>query len=102
MVLTKRSAASGDENELLVSSFLCQTKSLVKSPGYSVRFKMAAVLTEPRLQKESTNEMPEDDDDEVEDLQEANEVSSSKKKRKKKKKKKGQFSLMVKRLEELT
>ena len=63
---------------------------------------MAAVLTEPRLQKESTNKMPEDDDDEVEDLQEANEVSSSKKKRKKKKKKKGQFSLMVKRLEELT
>lgn len=61
------------------------------------RFKMAAVLTEePRLEKESTNEMPEDGDDEVEDLQEANEVSSSKKKKKKKKKKKGQFSLIVK------
>ena len=56
---------------------------------------MAAVLTEPRLEKESTNEMPEDGDDEVEDLQEANEVSSSKKKKKKKKKKKGQFSLIV-------
>lgn len=54
---------------------------------------MAAVLTEePRLEKESRNEMPEDGDDEVEDLQEANEVSSSKKKKKKKKKKKGQFT----------
>ena len=64
---------------------------------------MAAVLTEePRLEKESTNEMPEDGDDEVEDLVDANEVSSSKKKKKKKKKKKGQFSLVVKHLEELT
>ena len=66
-------------------------------PGYSVRFsfgfKMTAVLTEePRLEKESANEMPEDGDDEVEDLQELNEVSSSKKKKRKKKKKKGQFS----------
>lgn len=63
---------------------------------------MSAVLTEePRLEKESINEMPEDGDDEVEDLQEASEVSS-KKKKKKKKKKKGQFNLIVKRLEELT
>ena len=55
---------------------------------------MAAVLTEePRLEKESINEMPEDGDDEVEDLQDANEVSSSKKKKKKKKKKKGQFNI---------
>ena len=58
---------------------------------FSFRFKMAAVLTEePRLEKESISEMPEDGDDEVEDLQDANEVSSSKKKKKKKKKKKGQ------------
>ena len=63
---------------------------------------MAAVLTEePRLEKESINEMPEDGDDEVEDLQEASEVSS-KKKKKKKKKKKGQFNLILKRLEQLT
>ena len=69
---------------------------------FSFRFKMAAVLTEePRLEKESISEMPEDGDDEVEDLQDANEVSSSKKKKKKKKKKKGQFNLNVKRLEEL-
>ena len=57
---------------------------------------MTAVLTEePRLEKESINEIPEDGDDEVEDLQDANEVSSSKKKKKKKKKKKGQFNLKV-------
>ena len=54
---------------------------------------MAAVLSEePRLEKESTNDMPEDGDDEVEDLQEASENVSSKKKKKKKKKKKGKLS----------
>ena len=63
---------------------------------------MTAVLTEePRLEKESINEIPENGDDEVEDLQEASEVSSKKKKRKKKKKK-GEFNLIVKRLGELT
>ena len=54
---------------------------------------MAAVLSEePRLEKETTNEMPEEGDDEVEDMQEISEDTSSKKKKKKKKKKKGQFS----------
>lgn len=54
---------------------------------------MAAVLSEePRLEKETNNEMPEEGDDEVEDLQEVSEDTSSKKKKKKKKKKKGQFS----------
>ena len=63
---------------------------------------MAAVLTEePRLEKESTNVIPEDGDDEVEDLQEANEVSTSKKKKKKKKKKKGRFSLILKHFENI-
>ena len=54
---------------------------------------MTAVLSEvPRLEKETTNEMPEEGDDEVENIQEVIEDTSSKKKKKKKKKKKGQFS----------